>query len=155
MFEGLVNLHRLKDVLPESCTARLNAELCFSPPNLQEDIKTPIFFLMSAFDRVQIQYTLSMDLRDCVRNLSCTPTQIKASQDLRLELLTVLPKHSNISSKGFLVTSPFAHTQVEKDIWISQATGTNKTIASLFGDWYFDRQIVQVVDNYPCPYKCQ
>ncbi|CAH9106183.1 unnamed protein product [Cuscuta epithymum] len=154
MFEGLVTLHRSKDVLPESCTARLNAELCFFPPNLQEDIKTPIFFLMSAFDRVQIQYTLSMDLTHCVKNLSCTPTQIKASQDLRLELLTVLPKQSKTSSKGFLVTSPFAHTQVEKDIWNSRAAGTNKTIASLFGDWYFDRQIVQVVDQYPCPYRC-
>ncbi|CAH9106167.1 unnamed protein product [Cuscuta epithymum] len=154
MFEGLINLHRSEDMLPKSCTTRLSAPMCFFPPNLQEDVKTPIFFLMSAFDRVQIQYTLSMDLTGCVPMANCSANQIKASQDLRSELLTILPKRSKTFFKGFLITHPFAHTQVENGTWNSLATGTNKTIASLFGDWYFERQYVEVIDSYPCPYKC-
>ncbi|XP_019150659.1 PREDICTED: pectin acetylesterase 7-like [Ipomoea nil] len=52
MFDGLIKLHGSKNALPTSCTSRLSPEMCFFPQNLQADIQTPIFFLMSAFDRI-------------------------------------------------------------------------------------------------------
>ncbi|CAH9077035.1 unnamed protein product [Cuscuta europaea] len=45
MFEGLIKLHKSKNALPKSCTTKLSAKLCFFPPNLQNDVKTPIFSL--------------------------------------------------------------------------------------------------------------
>ncbi|CAH9064104.1 unnamed protein product [Cuscuta epithymum] len=151
MFKGLVKLHKSRSVLPKSCTKRLSAELCFFPPNL-EDIKTPMFFLMSAFDRVQILYTLSIDLAGCVPAKNCTTSnQIEASRELESELLTVLPKQN----KGYLITAPFAHTQADQSSWNTfPAAQTNETLAGLFGDWYFGRKSVQIIDKNPGPYQC-
>ncbi|CAH9077029.1 unnamed protein product [Cuscuta europaea] len=154
MFEGLIKLHKSENALPKSCTTTLSAELCFFPPNLQRDIKTPIFFLMSAFDYVQINYTLSIDLTKCAGPKNCTLNQIEASQDIRSELLTVLPKKSKAFSKGYLITSPVAHTQVDQDNWYNHTAGTNESLASFFGAWYNERKDVQIIDNYPCPYQC-
>ncbi|CAH9137516.1 unnamed protein product [Cuscuta epithymum] len=154
MFEGLIKLHKSENALPKSCTTILSAELCFFPPNLQRDIKTPIFFLMSAFDYVQINYTLSIDLTKCAGLKNCTLSQIEASQDIRSQLLTVLPKKGKAFSKGYLITSPVAHTQVDQDSWYIHTAGTNESLASLFGAWYYERKDVQIIDNYPCPYQC-
>nr|XP_016473644.1 PREDICTED: pectin acetylesterase 8-like isoform X3 [Nicotiana tabacum] len=41
-------------VLPKSCTSKMKPELCFFPENIQQDIKTPFFTVMSAFDSYQI-----------------------------------------------------------------------------------------------------
>ncbi|CAH9135187.1 unnamed protein product [Cuscuta epithymum] len=152
MFKGLVKLHKSRSVLPKSCTKRLSsAELCFFPPNLEKDIKTPMFFLMSAFDRVQILYTLSIDLAGCVPAKNCTSNQIEASRELESELLTVLPKQN----KGYLITAPFAHTQADQSSWNTfPAAQTNETLAGLFGDWYFGRKSVQIIDKNPGPYQC-
>ncbi|CAH9124489.1 unnamed protein product [Cuscuta epithymum] len=51
-FQGLMAHGSIK-ALPEECTSRMSPYLCFFPQNVQEHIKTPIFFLMSAFDTVQ------------------------------------------------------------------------------------------------------
>nr|GMC61390.1 pectin acetylesterase 8-like [Ipomoea batatas] len=53
-FEGLTKIQGSKNALPESCTARLSAELCFFPQNFWADIETPIFFLMLAFDEIEV-----------------------------------------------------------------------------------------------------
>ncbi|CAH9063816.1 unnamed protein product [Cuscuta epithymum] len=150
MFKGLVKLHKSGSVLPKSCRRRLSAELCFFPPNLEEDITTPMFFLMSAFDRVQILYTLSIDLAGCVPLKNCTSNQIEASRELGSELLTVLPTQN----KGYLITAPFAHTQADQSTWNTfPAAQTNETIAGLFGDWYFGRKSVEIIDKNPGPYQ--
>nr|GMC58571.1 pectin acetylesterase 7-like isoform X2 [Ipomoea batatas] len=108
-FEGLTKIQGSKNALPESCTARLSAELCFFPPNFLADIETPIFFSISAFDKIEIQYTLGIDFENCIVGRNCTSKQLKALQDLRAELLSVLP---NDSKNGLVITSPFGHTRL-------------------------------------------
>ncbi|TFJ94948.1 pyruvate carboxyltransferase [Platysternon megacephalum] len=153
MFDGLIKLHGSKNALPTSCTSRLSAEMCFFPQNLQADIQTPIFFLMSGFDKIQIQYTMvSTEFDVCAIWRNCSLDQIKIMQELRGELLSVLPDHHN-SKKGILITSQYAHTQALSPSWNSQAAGTGETIEKLFRDWYFDIKTVHVIDDNQCPYN--
>ncbi|CAH9079415.1 unnamed protein product, partial [Cuscuta epithymum] len=114
---------------------------------------------MSAFDTVQITWTFPRDnsITPCLTSHNCSNEIIKTLQDLRLEFLSVLPKQKGtISSRGILITSPKLHEQLSNDAWNSDMVvdGSNETISKLFGDWYFDRRSVQVVDKYPCPYNC-
>ncbi|XP_019150658.1 PREDICTED: pectin acetylesterase 8-like [Ipomoea nil] len=154
-FKGLTKIQGSKPALPESCTTRLSAELCFFPPKLWANIETPIFFLMSAFDQIEIQYTLGEDFDStCITGRNCSSNQLKAMQDLRSELLTVLPNGGKNSKNGLLITSPFAHTRLFGPYWYYLVPGTKKTYDELFRDWYFDRKSVRVVDKYPCPYHC-
>ncbi|CAH9137237.1 unnamed protein product [Cuscuta epithymum] len=81
-FKGLINLHGSTDALPKSCTSKLTAALCFFPPNLKDGIYTPIFFLNSAFDLVQINYTLSIEYADCANHRNCSSRQVRVLQDL-------------------------------------------------------------------------
>ncbi|XP_031107068.1 pectin acetylesterase 8-like [Ipomoea triloba] len=143
-----------KNALPTSCTSRLSPEMCFFPENLQADIQTPIFFLMSGFDRIQIQYTMmSEEFDTCALGRNCTSNQIKIMQELRCELLSVLPKQCHNSKKGILITSPYGHTQVLGPSWYFSAAGTGETIEKFFAEWYFDNKgDVKVIDENPCPY---
>ncbi|VFQ63261.1 unnamed protein product [Cuscuta campestris] len=155
IFEGLVDIHGSTPALPKSCTSRLPAALCFFPQNLQGDIRTPIFFLMSAFDTVQINYTLSNEDAVCATKGNCTSSQMKALQELRLELLDVWPNERNKSLKGLLVYSPNSHCLLLGSGWNNLAPGgTKQTYAEVFRDWYFERRVVDVIDTYPCPYNC-
>ncbi|KAL0322873.1 UNVERIFIED_CONTAM: Pectin acetylesterase 11 [Sesamum angustifolium] len=52
-FADLIAYHRSNKFLPPSCTSKMNASLCLFPENIVKDIKTPIFFLESAFDYYQ------------------------------------------------------------------------------------------------------
>ncbi|XP_019183843.1 PREDICTED: pectin acetylesterase 8-like isoform X2 [Ipomoea nil] len=127
MFDGLIKLHGSKNALPTSCTSRLSPEMCFFPQNLQADIQTPIFFLMSAFDQIQIEYTMvTKEFDTCANGRNCSLNQIKIMQDIRSELLSVLPKQSHNSKKGILITSPYAHTQVLGPSWYFRAAKTGK-----------------------------
>ncbi|RAL54483.1 hypothetical protein DM860_001611 [Cuscuta australis] len=142
--------------LPKSCTSKFPPAMCFLPQNLQADIQTPIFFLMSAFDTVQINYTLSNEHAVCSKNPNCTSSQlIKDMQELRLEFLDVLREQRNNSQKGVLIYSPFSHALLFDYRWYSLAPGgTKETYDELFRDWYFDRKRVNMIDTYPCPYNC-
>ncbi|VFR01084.1 unnamed protein product [Cuscuta campestris] len=126
IFEGLVDMHGSTPALPKSCTSRLPAALCFFPQNLQGDIRTPIFFLMSAFDTVQINYTLSNEDAVCATKGNCTSSQMKALQELRLELLDVWPNERNKSLKGLLVYSPNSHCLLLGSGWNNLAPGGTK-----------------------------
>ncbi|VFR01086.1 unnamed protein product [Cuscuta campestris] len=156
IFEGLIEMHGSTPALPESCTSKFPPAMCFLPQNLQADIQTPIFFLMSAFDTVQINYTLSNEHAVCSKNPNCTSSQlIKDMQELRLEFLDVLREQRNNSQKGVLIYSPFSHALLFDYRWYSLAPGgTKETYDELFRDWYFDRKRVNMIDTYPCPYNC-
>nr|GMC65133.1 pectin acetylesterase 8-like [Ipomoea batatas] len=78
-------------------------------------------------------------------------TFLSMFDELRAELLSVLPDHHN-SKKGILITSQYAHTQALSPSWNSQAAGTGETIEKLFRDWYFDIKAVHVIDQNKCPY---
>ncbi|CAH9079398.1 unnamed protein product [Cuscuta epithymum] len=158
-FQGVMAHVPIK-ALPEECTSRLSPYLCFFPQNVQQYIKTPIFFLMSAFDTVQVTWTFSANdtIKECLTiSHNCSNDIIKTLQDLRLEFLSVLPKQSNTtSSRGILITSSTTHEQLSNYRWNSDMVvdGSNETIAKLFGNWYFGRKSVQVIDKYQCPYNC-
>ncbi|XP_019166135.1 PREDICTED: pectin acetylesterase 8-like [Ipomoea nil] len=158
-FKGLIAQHGSVNSLPKSCTSRLSPYLCFFPQNVQQDIKTPIFFLMSAFDKVQINYIFPKHketITACLHSQNCSTEMIKAMQELRLELLSVLPKQDNTSSRGILITSETVHEQIRYLAWNSNRVvdGSNETISKMFTDWYFDGKVVQVIDKYLCPYNC-
>nr|GMC58576.1 pectin acetylesterase 8-like [Ipomoea batatas]GMC58616.1 pectin acetylesterase 8-like [Ipomoea batatas] len=99
-----------------------------------------------------IQYTMvSTEFDVCAIWRNCSLDQIKIMQELRAELLSVLPDHHN-SKKGILITSQYGHTQALSPSWNSQAAGTGETIEKLFRDWYFDIKAVHVIDQNKCPY---
>ncbi|CAH9124492.1 unnamed protein product [Cuscuta epithymum] len=157
-FQGLMAHGSIK-ALPEECTSRMSPYLCFFPQNVQEHIKTPIFFLMSPFDTVQVTWTFSGNdtIKKCLTtSLNCSTDIIKTLQDLRLEFLSVLPKLSNASSRGILITSPTTHEQLSNYRWNNDMVvdGSDEKISKLFGDWYFERKAVQIIDKYACPYNC-
>ncbi|CAH9137240.1 unnamed protein product [Cuscuta epithymum] len=150
-FKGLINLHGSTDALPKSCTSKLTAALCFFPPNLKDGIYTPIFFLNSAFDLVQINYTLSIEYADCANHRNCSSRQVRVLQDLRTELLEFLPPLTSNSTKGVLINSYPSHTRLFDPTWNSMAPVANETYNQLLRDWYFDRKRVQIIDQNPCP----
>ncbi|XP_031107495.1 pectin acetylesterase 8-like [Ipomoea triloba] len=144
--------------LPKTCTSRLSPHMCFFAHNVQQDIQTPIFFLMSAFDIFQVSSTFihNETIQNCIVNeTACSSEIYKVLQDLRLELLSLLPNQSNSSSKGVLITSPKAHGQIQSANWYLDMVieGSNETIAKLFRDWYFDNRDVHIIDKYPYPYS--
>ncbi|XP_019163668.1 PREDICTED: pectin acetylesterase 8-like [Ipomoea nil] len=158
-FQGLITLHGSAKSLPKMCTSRLSSYMCFFAQNVQKDIQTPIFFLMSAFDSVQVSWTFKNNeaIKKCIMDQtgcsSCSSEMYKVLQDLRLEFLSLLPKHTNCSSKGVLITSPKTHEQERNSHWNSDMVveGSNETIVNLFRDWYFDKRGVYIIDKYPYP----
>nr|GLL47432.1 pectin acetylesterase 8-like [Ipomoea trifida] len=113
---------------------------------------------MSAFDTFQVSSTFihNETIQNCIMNeTACSSDIYKVLQDLRLELLSLLPNQSNSSSKGVLITSPKAHGQIQSTNWYLDMVieGSNETIAKLFRDWYFDNRDVYIIDKYPYPYS--
>nr|GLL21517.1 pectin acetylesterase 7-like isoform X1 [Ipomoea trifida] len=122
--------NRPTKMLPKSCTSKFTPAMCFFAQNVQQDIKTPIFFIMSEFDFVEIGVTTGKQYDDCMQSKTCTSDQINVMQDLRLELLNVLPKQDNQSSRGLLILSSYGHVHMLSPHWYEPAAGTNKGIAA-------------------------
>ncbi|XP_019155903.1 PREDICTED: pectin acetylesterase 7-like [Ipomoea nil] len=80
IFEGVVNLHRPTKMLPKSCTSKFTPTMCYFAQNVQHDIKTPIFFIMSEFDSVEIAFTTDKSYDDCMKYKTCTSDQINVMQ---------------------------------------------------------------------------
>ncbi|MQL98845.1 hypothetical protein Taro_031563 [Colocasia esculenta] len=53
-FNNIVETHGSAKNLPESCTSRMNPNLCFFPQYLVPNIRTPLFVLNSAIDSWQV-----------------------------------------------------------------------------------------------------
>ncbi|KAJ8527691.1 hypothetical protein K7X08_015142 [Anisodus acutangulus] len=71
--------------LPKSCTSKMKPELCLFAENIQQDIKTPIFILMSAFDNVETQYTLEgSNIYECIDHGTCTTSQNNTLKGLHM-----------------------------------------------------------------------
>ncbi|VFQ59133.1 unnamed protein product [Cuscuta campestris] len=76
-------------------------------------------------------------------------------QDVRMELMDVLPKQSNISAIGFLILSNLGHTHLLPETWHNPAeSGTKEAIAKQFADWYFHGKTVQFIPDCPHLYGC-
>nr|GMD91514.1 pectin acetylesterase 8-like isoform X2 [Ipomoea batatas] len=73
-----------------------------------------------------IAYTTGKSYIDCVNYKNCTSDEIKVMQDLRSELLDILPEQDNHLSRGFLILSSFGHVHTLYSHWYEPAAGTNK-----------------------------
>ncbi|MCD7456199.1 hypothetical protein HAX54_030867 [Datura stramonium] len=112
IYKSLVTLHGSAKALPKSCTSRMKPELCFFPQNMQRDIKTPLFTIMSSFDIIQVGTTLG-DYYNAITHNNCSATQKKNLRELRLEFLTKLPNASDPKSRGAFIDSQFHHTRLQ------------------------------------------
>nr|GMD91513.1 pectin acetylesterase 8-like [Ipomoea batatas] len=129
------------------CLSGIPAAYYFAPGS-DEGVHNWVVFL-------PISFTAGKSYDGCMNSTTCTSDQINLMQDLRLELLDVLPEQDNSSSTGFLIVSSYGHVHTLSAHWYEPAAGTNKTMATLFGDWYFDRKVVQIIDTCDHPYGCK
>ncbi|KAK8614330.1 hypothetical protein V6N13_122691 [Hibiscus sabdariffa] len=165
-YSQVAKLHGSVRNLPASCTSRMGAkpELCFFPQYVVQTMKTPIFFVNSAYDSWQIKNILAPSAADkskawknCKLDLKkCTPAQLKVIQDYRTTFLLAINRAGVLSSptKGMFIDSCYAHCQIGKQItWSSDSSPVvgNMKIAKAFGDWYYERSPLRKLD---CPYPC-
>ncbi|KAJ8527576.1 hypothetical protein K7X08_015027 [Anisodus acutangulus] len=152
LFRDVVTLHGSTKVLPKSCTSRMKPELCFFPENIQQDIKTPFFTVMSAFDSYQVDNIVGSNIGDYIRARNCTESQNNAFKELRSEFLNALPVANDPKQRGAFIDSFNRHTQLE--LWWNKVNATpvnNLTTMKVFGDWYYDRKYSYVIDEHDLP----
>ncbi|XP_015060712.1 pectin acetylesterase 8-like isoform X1 [Solanum pennellii] len=152
IFKDVVTLHGSTKVLPKSCTSRMKPELCFFPENIQRDIKTPFFTVMSAFDSYQVNSIIGSDIGECIQARNCTENQNNAFKELRSEFLRALPKANDPKQRGVFIDSFNHHTQLE--LWWNKINATpvnNLTTIKVFGDCYYDRKYSYVIDEHDLP----
>ncbi|XP_055822272.1 pectin acetylesterase 8-like [Solanum dulcamara] len=151
IYKALVTLHGSAKALPKSCTSRMKPELCFFPQNIQQDIKTPLYTIMSPFDIIQVGTTLG-DYYNAIKQNNFSANQKKNLRELRLELLTKLPNASDPKLRGAFIDSQFHHTRL-LNYWKPQNVSVvnNVTMIKAFGDWYFDRQYYYLIDKHDLP----
>ncbi|KAK4434229.1 Pectin acetylesterase 8 [Sesamum alatum] len=151
-FGIIMAYHGITKSLPKSCTSKMSASLCFFPENVVKDIKTPLFFLESAFDDHQLKkHTFSNDptWRSCTSNLKlCTPTQLETMKDFRAAMIKTLRGVAKSPSTGIFVHSCYRHGHFyDRNFWNNSPILGEKTIVKAVGDWYFDRSSVREIDT--------
>ncbi|XP_057803745.1 pectin acetylesterase 8-like, partial [Salvia miltiorrhiza] len=55
-FRNVIDFHKLYDILPKSCTSKVNVSLCLFAEYLVGDVQTPLFLLNPIFDSYQVKY---------------------------------------------------------------------------------------------------
>ncbi|KAL8499545.1 hypothetical protein ACS0TY_022480 [Phlomoides rotata] len=162
-YDDVVTTHGSAKNLPESCTSRMKAGLCFFPQNMAQGIQTPIFLVNAAYDSWQIKNVLAPGVsdphgawHDCKTDITkCSTTQLQLIQEFRSQFVNVISGlSSSSSSRGYYVNSCYAHCQTEmQETWLRSDSPvlSNKTIAKAVGDWFYDRSSFQEID---CPYPC-
>ncbi|XP_024173529.1 pectin acetylesterase 8 isoform X3 [Rosa chinensis] len=161
-FADVVTTHGSAKNLPPSCTSKLRPDLCFFPQYVVPQIRTPIFYVHSAYDSWQIRNILVPGVadphgtwRNCKLNIkNCSPAQLKTIESFRLQFLTAIGGVSNSAVKGMFIDSCYLHCQTEmQETWLMPNSPLlNKmTIAGAVRDWFYDRTPFQKID---CPYSC-
>ncbi|KAL6556499.1 hypothetical protein OROGR_005787 [Orobanche gracilis] len=123
-FAKIVSLHGIAKHLPMSCTSRMDPGLCFFPENIVGDVQTPLFLLNSAFDKFQNFHDTFMETLSDVGGCPM--------------------------SRGMFINSCYIHDHLYSNPrWNFDGSPIlgNKTIAQVVGDWYFDRNSVQLIDD--------
>ncbi|KAJ4819240.1 Pectin acetylesterase [Rhynchospora pubera] len=162
VFDSVVTFQGVAQNLPESCTSRMNASLCFFPENFLNGIKTPMFLLNTAYDTWQIENSLApVSVKDgpwkfCRLNYTkCDSSQIEFLQGFRKRMITVAESfYQSKATNGVFINSCFTHGQsVLPGTWHGKDYPSieNKGVAQSVGDWYFNRSKVKLID---CPYPC-
>ncbi|KAH6760815.1 hypothetical protein C2S52_008521 [Perilla frutescens var. hirtella] len=167
IFSSIINFHNLTNLLPKSCTSRMNPGLCFFAEYLVRDIQTPLFLLNSAFDLAEIQVFLkpnnSGDLKgwkNCIDNLTeCTNAYKELIHDFGNAFReTLMSIGDDNPSRGLFINSCYIHVFSERnELWNSIGSPRlgNKTISQAVGDWFFDRSSVKLIDTHTnFPFNC-
>ncbi|KAF7034057.1 hypothetical protein CFC21_045111 [Triticum aestivum] len=167
VYDGVVHLQNVREVLPKDCLANKEPTECFFPAELIKSIRTPMFILNSAYDSWQIRNVLVpvssapdkswSSCKDNIRN--CNSTQIKVLDGFRNAMLGALNVVEDKEDWGLFVDSCFTHCQSLYGIsWNSEISPRlgNKTIAEAAGDWYHGRShgVKEIDCEYPCNPTC-
>nr|GMC53136.1 pectin acetylesterase 8-like [Ipomoea batatas] len=152
-FRALFSKNKPDKALPAECTSKMSPFECFFPKSLVQYVKSPMYFLNSAFDSFQIRNTFSEDLRDAIKNHTVSPSDVPMLKDFRQQLLSVLPPSSD---KGFVITSLFGHTfsltGLKKPMFVDKKS---ETFESALMDWFFDQRSVKKIDPTEVPVYVQ
>ncbi|KAJ1286596.1 hypothetical protein BS78_03G364600 [Paspalum vaginatum] len=167
VFNGVVQLQNVSEVLPKDCLAKKDPAECFFPDELVKSISTPTFILNSDYDSWQIAHVLAPDgsypgdtWSDCRDNISnCSSKQLDVLNGFRKEFIRELKVARGKRGWGLFIDSCFTHCQTGSSAaWHSPASPRlgNQTIAEAVGDWYFGRrEVVKQIDcEYPCNPTC-
>ncbi|PHT73363.1 hypothetical protein T459_24148 [Capsicum annuum] len=121
---------------------------CLYSQNIQQDIKTPLFIFMSAYDKIEIKYTFGDHMTPLVDAGKCSASQNQSLQEMRSEFLNALPKGDNPKLRGVFVDSVHHHNSLLKR-WIPEiAIKVNGQLhTEAFADWYFDRKYTYLIDE--------
>ncbi|CAH9074992.1 unnamed protein product [Cuscuta epithymum] len=114
VFGIVVELQQSAKALPAECISNRSALSCFFPKHLVKYIKSPIYFLNSAFDAYQIRTAFSESLHDRIMNHTETPSEMKLLKDFRQQLINALPTPA--ATNGYVVTSQFGHSFGQKGL---------------------------------------
>uniref|UniRef100_A0ACD5WQC8 Uncharacterized protein n=1 Tax=Avena sativa TaxID=4498 RepID=A0ACD5WQC8_AVESA len=167
VYDGVVHLQNVREVLPKDCLANKEPTECFFPAELIKSIRTPTFILNSGYDSWQIRYVLvpgssapNKAWLSCKENIqNCSSTQIEVLNGFRNAMVNDLKVVEDKEDWGMFIDSCFTHCQTIYGIsWnspISPRLG-NKTIAEVVGAWHYRRsQGVKEIDcEYPCNPTC-
>ncbi|CAO1942593.1 unnamed protein product [Urochloa humidicola] len=167
VFNGVVQLQNVSEVLPKNCLAKKGPTECFFPAELIKSISTPTFIVNSEYDSWQIQNVVAPvgsypggTWSNCRENIqNCSSKQIDVLHGFRRELIHELMAAKDKRDWGLFIDSCFIHCQTQSSSsWHSPTSPRlgNKTIAEIVGDWYFGRrrEVKQIDCKYPCNPTC-
>ncbi|KAG8054387.1 hypothetical protein GUJ93_ZPchr0001g30454 [Zizania palustris] len=167
IFNEVVQLQNVREVLPKDCLAKKNRTECFFAAELVKSIDAPTLIVNSAYDSWQIQNVLvptgsypANSWSSCKADIrNCSPTQSQVLNGFRNKLVDDVEVVTDKKGWGLFIDSCFTHCQTPYNIsWNSPASPVlgNKTVAQAVGDWYFERsqQVKEIDCEYPCNPTC-
>ncbi|CAH9094345.1 unnamed protein product [Cuscuta europaea] len=154
VFGIVVELQQSANALPAECISKRSALSCFFPKHLVKYIKTPIYFLNSAFDSYQIRTAFSESLHDRILYQKETPSDMKLLKDFRQQLINALPTPS--ATNGYVVTSQFGHSfgpnQKGLKVPMFPQNTKSKTLEEALVQWFFNEGRFHIVDPNDEPF---
>ncbi|XBI69320.1 hypothetical protein VPH35_048403 [Triticum aestivum] len=167
VFDGVVQLQNIRNVLPKDCLAKKEPKECFFPAELIKSIHSPMFILNSAYDSFQVRYVLIPDSLApdnswlcCKHNIrNCNSTQMEFLNGFRNAMVDALKVVEDKEGWGLFIDSCFTHCQTVSDIsWNSPFSPRlgDKTIAEAVGDWQCgcSERVKEIDCEYPCNPTC-
>ncbi|XP_019181551.1 PREDICTED: pectin acetylesterase 7-like [Ipomoea nil] len=150
-FKNVVSLHNSTGMLPQTCTQKMKDKpyLCMFPQYLMDGMKTPMFILMSSYDKHQINISMHESFVAANRTIRehvqlATPIY-EGLKGFRLQLLDALP---NKPSVGIFINNCFFHTEIATGYWANPNSQVNNVLDSkAISDWYFYGKEVNLIDK--------
>ncbi|KAF6137766.1 hypothetical protein GIB67_040474 [Kingdonia uniflora] len=128
---------------------------CVFPHEIIKNIKTPVFFVNSAYDFWQIQNVLAPHVSDYHNIWHKCRLNLKDCDSNQTQILHGKVSYS-FESQGFNYKKHVPAKSPVKNIdRFAFCDFCHKTLAEAVADWYFDRRIVKEIDcAYPCNPTC-